>query len=190
MSVLSYLLLVVVVYGVALLPIFGPPVWIVLVVAKFRWDLDPVLLVGLGAIASTAGRLTLARLSRHATSWVPRRARENLEAAHEFLDSHEKGIFALLAVFVVSPLPSGQLWVAAGLLKMRLLPLGVAFFIGRTISYTGYVTATTVAEYELGDIFAKVWGKPWMIAIQIVLALLIVALPLMPWKKRSDESVS
>jgi len=189
-DVTSYLLLILVVYGVALLPIFGPPVWIVLVVAKFRWDLDPVLLVALGAVSATAGRLTLARLSRHATRWVPRRARENLEAAHEFLNSHEKGILALLAVFIVSPLPSGQLWVAAGLLRMRLLPLGVAFLIGRTISYTGYVTAATVAEYELGDIFAKVWGKPWMIAIQVVFALLIVALPLMPWKRKSDDSVS
>ena len=187
---LSYLLLIAVVYAVALLPIFGPPVWIVLVVAKVRWDLNPVLLVGLGAISATAGRLTLARVSRHLTRWVPRRAKENLEAAHEFLDSHEKGILALLAVFIVSPLPSGQLWVAAGLLKMRLLPLGVAFFIGRTISYAGYVTAATVAQYELGDILAKSWGKPWMIAVQVILALLIVALPLMPWKKGSGRSVS
>lgn len=185
-----YLLLVAVVYGVALLPIFGPPVWIVLVVAKFRWDLNPVLLVALGAIAATAGRLTLARLSRHLTRWVPRRARENLDAAHEFLDSHERSILALLAVFIVSPLPSGQLWVAAGLLRMRLLPLGVAFFIGRTLSYAGYVTAATVAHYELGDILAKSWGKPWMIAIQVVFALLIVALPLLPWKKGPKSTVS
>lgn len=187
---LKYLLLTLVVYGVALLPIFGPPVWIVLVVAKFRWDLNPVLLVGLGAVAATAGRLTLARLSRHLTRWVPRRARENLEAAHDFLNSHEKGILALVAVFIVSPLPSGQLWVAAGLLRMRLLPLGIAFFIGRTVSYSGYVTAATVAEYELGDVLAKSWGKPWMIAIQVILAVLIVALPLMPWKKKSDNAMS
>lgn len=187
---LPYLVLVAVVYAVALLPIFGPPVWIVLVVAKVRWDLNPVLLVCLGAIAATAGRLTLARMSRHLTRWVPRRAKENLEAAHEFLDSHEKGILALLAVFIVSPLPSGQLWVAAGLVKMRLLPLGVAFLIGRTISYSGYVTAATVAQYEIGDILAKSWGKPWMIAVQVVLAVLIVALPLMPWKRRNPPSVS
>lgn len=187
---LPYLLLVAVVFGVALLPIFGPPVWIVLVVAKVRWDLNPVLLVALGASASTAGRLTLARLSRHLNRWVPQRARQNLDAAHTYLDSHEKSILALLAVFIVSPLPSGQLWVAAGLLRMRLLPLGVAFFVGRTLSYTGYVTAATVAEYELGDILAKSWGQPWAIAIQVILALLIVALPLMPWKTGANNSVS
>ncbi len=130
---IPYLVLVAVVYAVALLPIFGPPVWIVLVVAKVRWDLNPVLLVGLGAIAATAGRLTLARMSRHLTRWVPQRAKENLEAAHEFLDSHEKGILALLVVFIVSP---------------------------------------------------------WMIAVQVVLAVLIVALPLMPWKRRNSPSVS
>jgi uncharacterized membrane protein YdjX (TVP38/TMEM64 family) len=188
--VTSYLLLAAVVYGVALLPIFGPPVWVVLVVAKFRWDLDPVLLVVVGALAATAGRVTLARVSRHLTRWVPRRARENLEAAHEFLDSHEKGVFALLAVFVFSPLPSGQLWVAAGLVRMRLLPLAVAFLVGRAISYAGYVAAATVAEYEVGDVLAKVWGKPWMIALQVVFAVLIVALPLMPWKKAGPKTAS
>lgn len=187
---LSYLALVAIVYAVALLPIFGPPVWIVLVIAKFRWDLNPIALIGLGAMAATAGRLTLARVSRHLTRWVPRRARENLEAAHHFLENHEKGIFALVAVFVISPLPSGQLWVAAGLLRMRLLPLGVAFFFGRAVSYAGYVTAASVAQYEFGDALAKVWGKPWMIAIQVVFAILIVVLPLIPWKKEASPQVS
>lgn len=180
---MSYFVLMVIVFGVALMPIFGPPVWIVLVVAKFRWDLDPFALVACGAIAATAGRLTLARVARHFTRWVPRRARENLDAVHHFLENHEKGIFALVALFVISPLPSGQLFVAAGLVHVRLLPLGIAFFIGRAVSYAGYVTAATVAEYQVGDVMAKAWGKPWMIALQVIFAVIILVLPLLPWRR-------
>ncbi len=183
-----YLLLMLIVYGVALIPIFGPPVWIVLVVAKFRWDLNPVLLVSLGAVASASGRYTLARVSRHLERFVPKRAKRNLEAAHNFLDGHRGGIFALLAVFVVSPLPSGQLFVAAGLLRIQLWTLTAAYFVGRIVSYSLYVSAATVAEYSAGDVLDKMWGKPWMIGVQIVLAAFIIAIPFIPWKRTSSES--
>lgn len=183
-----YLLLIAIVYLVALIPAFGPPVWIVLVVAKFRWDLNPVLLVSLGAITSASGRYTLARASRHLERFVPKRAKLNLEAAHRFLEGHSSGIFALLAVFVVSPLPSGQLFVAAGLLRMRLLTLTAAYFVGRVISYSLYVSAATVAEYSAGDILGKIWGKPWAIALQILLAAAIIAIPFIPWKQTTTEA--
>lgn len=182
-----YLILVVIVYGVALIPVFGPPVWIVLVVAKFRWDLNPVLLVSLGAIASCSGRYTLARASRHLERFVPKRAKQNLAAAHDFLESHRGGIFALLAVFVFSPLPSGQLFVAAGLLRMQLWTLTSAYFVGRIVSYSLYVSAATVAEYSTGDVLSKMWGKPWMIALQILFAAAIIALPFIPWKSSNRK---
>jgi uncharacterized membrane protein YdjX (TVP38/TMEM64 family) len=109
---------------------------------------------------------------------------------HDFLDNHEKGLFALVALFVISPLPSGQLFVAAGLVNMRLLPLGVAFFAGRAVSYAGYVAAATVAEYQVGDVLAKAWGKPWMIVVQIVFALIIVVLPFLPWRRAPKPPTS
>jgi hypothetical protein len=46
---------------VSLIPMFGPPVWSVLVFAKFRWDLNPVLLVLIGATVSAFGRYAIAR---------------------------------------------------------------------------------------------------------------------------------
>lgn len=182
---MAYVLLALIVFVVALMPIFGPPVWIVLVVAKFRWNLNPVALVGIGAVSAAVGRTTLALVSSKAQRFIPARARDNFESAHEFFERHKWGPLAIFFAFVVSPLPSGQLFVAAGLMKVRLIPLALAFFVGRTISYSGYVAAATVARYETGDILAKVWGKPWMIAFQIVFLLAIVVLPLMPWKKGS-----
>jgi len=181
---MAYLLLMAIVFGVAVIPVFGPPVWIVLVVAKFRWNLNPVLLVGLGVVASTAGRSTLSRVARHLERFVPRRAKENLEAASNYIESHRGGIFALLAVFVVSPLPSGQLFVAAGILRIRMLPITLAYAAGRLVSYSLYVAGATVAQYSAGDVIGKMWGKPWMIVVQILLAAGVVALPFIPWSKR------
>jgi len=180
--VAKYLLLALIVFGVALIPMFGPPVWIVLVFAKFRWNLNPVALVAIGASVAAGGRYSIARGAAKLQGFVPKRAQENLEAAHELLMGHRKGIFALLAVFVISPLPSGQIFIAAGLLRMQLWLVTTAYFFGRIISFSLYVGAATVAEYSVGDILNKMWGKPWVTALQVVLAVGIVALPFIPWK--------
>ncbi|MSY31809.1 MAG: hypothetical protein F2729_02705 [Actinobacteria bacterium] len=178
----TYLLLAVIVFGVSLIPMFGPPVWSVLVFAKFRWDLNPVWLVLIGATVSAFGRYAIARGASKLQRYVPKRAQDNLEAAHALLQGHRKGIFALLAVFVVSPLPSGQLFIAAGLLRMQLWLVTTAYFFGRIVSYSLYVGAATVAEYSAGDILKKMWGEPWVIVLQVLLAVGIVALPFIPWQ--------
>jgi uncharacterized membrane protein YdjX (TVP38/TMEM64 family) len=169
---------------------FGPPVWTVLVFAKFRWDLNPVALVVLGASVSACGRYSIARGAAKLQRFVPKRARENLEAAHRLLQGHQRGIFALLAVFVISPVPSGQLFVAAGLLRMQLWLITTAYFFGRIVSYAIYVGAASVAEYSAGDVLKKMWGEPWVIAIQVVLAAAIVALPFIPWQRQIGTSAT
>ncbi|MCX6507971.1 MAG: hypothetical protein NTY27_02105 [Actinobacteria bacterium] len=184
----TYLLLALIVFGVSLIPMFGPPVWSVLVLAKFRWDLNPVLLVLIGATVSAFGRYAIARGAYKLQRYVPKRAQDNLEAAHALLQGHRKGMFALLAVFVISPLPSGQLFIAAGLLRMQLWLVTTAYFFGRIISYSLYVGAATVAEYSAGDILNKMWGEPWVIALQVVLAVGIVALPFIPWQHAKHDA--
>ncbi|MEI8148738.1 MAG: VTT domain-containing protein [Actinomycetes bacterium] len=191
----TYLLLALIVFGVSLIPMFGPPVWSVLVLAKFRWDLNPIMLVLIGATVSAFGRYAIARGASKLQRYVPQRAQENLEAAHALLQGHRKGIFALLAIFVISPLPSGQLFIAAGLLRMQLWLVTTAYFFGRIVSYSLYVGAATVAEYSAGDVLKKMWGEPWAIVLQVLLAVGIVALPFIPWKhaERADgptESLS
>jgi uncharacterized membrane protein YdjX (TVP38/TMEM64 family) len=57
-----------------------------------------------------------------------------------------------LALFALSPLPSAQLFVAAGLVDASLLPLTAAFFAGRIVGYTLYVTAASAAKASLGTI--------------------------------------
>ena len=82
---------------------------------------------------------------------------------------------ASFAVFVFSPLPSAQLFMAAGLADPPRLPLAGAFLLGRTISYTGYVTAATAAQETVDRLLSQGLTSPSVIAIQLAgLAALVV----------------
>ena len=60
---------------------------------------------------------------------------------------------------------SAQLFIAAGLLEVRLLPLTAAFFAGRLVSYSLYVGGASLAKHSLehtltGRVHAPGGGSP------------------------------
>ena len=102
--------------------------------------------------AGASGRLLLATLSRRFRSRLSAKRRANLEAARDlFAGSHAKGL-AALGLFALSPIPSAQLFIAAGLLDVALIPLTAAFFAGRLVSYSIYVSAAGLADHHFGDL--------------------------------------
>ena len=185
---MKYLALVAIVFGINLLPAFGPPTWALLVFARLRWRLDPVALVILGAGAAMAGRYVLALTARHFKGRLPERLRGNVEVAREALLRRRLGTLAFFALFVVSPLPSAQLFLAAGLLDLELVPLTLAFFLGRIVSYSLYVAAATLAEVHFQDVIGKVFGSPWSIALQLVFLVAVCLLPFVNWKRFDQTS--
>jgi membrane protein YqaA with SNARE-associated domain len=180
---MPYLLLVLLVFGINLLPAFGPPTWAVLVFVRLNWHLNPVALVILGALAAASGRYVLARGSHRFRRHLPSRMMENLEAAGQLLQRKRGSALAVFALFVVSPLPSAQLFVAAGLLELPLLRLTIAFFVGRLVSYSFYIAAASLADQHLGNVFERAFGSPWSIALQVGLLAAVCMLPLLNWKK-------
>jgi uncharacterized membrane protein YdjX (TVP38/TMEM64 family) len=86
-----------------------------------------------------------------------------------------------LGLFALSPVPSAQLFVAAGLLTVPLLPLTAAFFVGRLVSYTIYVTAASAARGSLGDVLGDALGSPLGIALQVALLAGLVLLLRFDW---------
>jgi uncharacterized membrane protein YdjX (TVP38/TMEM64 family) len=88
-------------------------------------------------------------------------------------------------VFALSPLPSAQLFEAAGLTRLPLLPFTAAFFVGRTISYSIYaLTAKTVAHSSLGTELRHSITSPVGIAIDLAMIVLLVVLARVDWEKR------
>ena len=179
----DYLIAAGAVYAVNLLPAFGPPTWSVLVLLTFNLDLSPWILVPLGALAAACGRLTLAWAARMLRGRVSLERRQGLDAARELLVANPRRRYAGLGLFALSPVPSAQLFVAAGLLAVPLLPLTAAFFSGRLISYSIYVGAATAAEESLGTIVTDSLTSPLGLALQVLMLAGLCVLWRVDWTR-------
>ena len=180
---MSYLLAVACIFGVNMLPAFGPPTWAVLVFFRLNSDLAAVPLVLLGALAAASGRLVLAAASRRVRSRLSERRLESLEAAEDTLVGSRGKAVAGLGLFALSPVPSAQLFVAAGLLRVPLVPLTAAFFTGRLVSYSLYVGAASAAEGSLGPVLTDAFASPLGVALQILMLVGLVALVRVDWAR-------
>jgi hypothetical protein len=177
----DWLLVVATIFGVNLLPAFGPPTWAVLVFFRLNSDLPVVPLVLVGALAAASGRLVLATTTRHFRGRFSAKRRESLAAAEELLVGSRAKAAAGLGLFALSPVPSAQLFVAAGLLTVPLFPLTAAFFAGRLVSYTLYITAASAAKDSLGEALGDVIGSPLGIALQVAMLAGLVLLLRVDW---------
>jgi len=181
----EYLLLFAIVLGVNLMPAFGPPTWTVIVLYGLNGDLALVPLVLVAALAAATGRFLLALAFRLLGARIEGRTRRNLEAARAALARNRRNAILALALFALSPVPSAQLFEAAGLAGMPLPRFTIAFFFGRTVSYAIYAaTAKGIAETSLGETFRQSLTSPWGLAVQLAMLGLLVAFTQVDWTKR------
>jgi membrane protein YqaA with SNARE-associated domain len=171
------------VLAINLLPAFGPPTWAVLVLFRLHMHLDPIPLIAVGAVAAASGRFALASIAHRLSKYLAPRYRVRLDRTRRWLLRRRAGAIAGLGLFALSPVPSGQLFVAAGLLNVPLAPITIAFFAGRVVSYAGYVSAATLLEKSYGDVALNAFRSPWGIAAQVALLVLLTALPLVDWRR-------
>lgn len=172
-----------VILAVNLLPAFGPPTWALLVFFRLSFDIPAVPLVLGGALAAAGGRLLLAGASRRLRGRFSRERLESLDAAERLLAGSRGKALAGLGLFALSPVPSAQLFVAAGVLTLPLLPLTAAFFAGRLVSYSLYVGAADVAERNLGGIVRDSLTSPAGVALQLLMLGALVALLRVDWAR-------
>lgn len=181
-----------VVFLVNLLPAFGPPTWAVLVFFSLDFDLPAVPLVLGGALAAASGRFLLATGARRLRPRLSDARRQRIASAQAALSANRRRTAAGLGLFALSPVPSGQLFVGAGLMTVPLLPLTAAFFAGRIVSYSIYVSVATVAEKNLGSLALDALTSPLGLVLQL---LMLVALGLLvgvrsPGPLRREPSAS
>lgn len=191
----SFLTLFLIVLGINLLPAFGPPTWSIIVFYGLNSDLAVAWIVIVSAFAAALGRLLLAYGFRLLGGRLPEKQRRNLGSARKILEARRRNMIFGLGLFALSPLPSAQLFAAAGLAKMRLLPFTVAFFAGRLVSYSVYAaTAKGLRGTSLGDSFANALKSPWGIALQIGMIGAVILLAQIDWsrflRKDRDQAMS
>jgi len=181
---LELLTLFAIVFGVNLLPAFGPPTWAVLVLYVLNTNIHPALLIPVAALAAASGRFLLALAFRLLGNRLPKKYRSNLAAAKTALEKNKRNAILALVLFALSPVPSAQLFEAAGLAGVRLLPFTLAFFLGRTVSYSIYVfTAAGLRATSLGDTFKEAVTSPWGIALQVAMLIGLVLFARIDWAK-------
>lgn len=180
----DYILLFAIVLGVNLLPAFAPPTWSIIVLYSLNTDMPVAALVLVGAVAAASGRLALAYAFRYFGDRLPEKYRKNLTAAREALQAKQRNMILGLGLFALSPLPSAQLFAAAGFAKVPLLGFTAAFFAGRIVTYAIYgYSAQRIRETSMSDLFVSVFASPLGIALQIAMIGFIVFLVRFDWSK-------
>jgi uncharacterized membrane protein YdjX (TVP38/TMEM64 family) len=184
--VTQYLLAFAVVFAVNLLPAFGPPTRSVLVFIRLNSDQAAVPMVLGGALAAACGRYVLANGARRFRARLSEQRRAHLAAAEAFVAGSRRKAVAGLGLFALSPVPSAQLFLAAGLLTVPLLPLTVAFFSGRLVSYSIYVGVASLAKESFGDTITEGFASPLGIALQLAMLGMLVLLLRIDWAAKLD----
>jgi membrane protein YqaA with SNARE-associated domain len=164
------------VFAINLLPAFGPPTWAVLVFFSLNFDLPAVPLILCGALAAASGRYALANAARRLRPRFSKERLAHIDRVQASAVANRRRTAAGLGLFALSPVPSGQLFAGAGMMTVPLLPLTAAFFAGRLVSYSIYVSAASVAEQSLGSVVTDALTSPLGLGLQIVMLIALAAL--------------
>jgi hypothetical protein len=177
-----------VVFGINLLPAFGPPTWAVLVFFRFRYgDIPVVALVIGGALAAVSGRFLLARAFRTFGQNLPAKRTESLEVLGRALGQSRGGLISSFVFFAVAPVPSAQMFEAAGLARIRLAPILGAFFVGRLVSYSVSVGVAGAAHHSVAKLFRQGFTSPAAIATQLIAVALLILIVKVDWPSTIDK---
>ena len=176
---MEYVAVFAIVVGCNLLPAFGPPTWLILVIVHAQWHGAIAALVVVGALAACSGRYVLARGAQRLKPFLPKRYIRGVERAATTLLERKASATAAIGLFLISPLPSAQLFIAAGFLELPLVPVTLAFGLGRLVTYSLYLTLASVATASLTGAFGNFFGSPLTIALEVVLVAATVVVPLL-----------
>ena len=180
-----------VVLGVNLMPAFGPPTWTVIVIYGLSTKIPLPALVLIGAAAAALGRFALAHGFRLLRGRIPEKMKRNLQAAGDAVEKRKRGSLVAMTLFALSPLPSAQLFEAAGLAGLRLFHFTAAFFAGRIVSYSIYgATAKGIEKTSMGGAFKHYLTSPIGVGVEIVMLGLLVALVQVDWQKHLGGTVA
>ena len=177
-------LLFLIVFAIHLAPAFTPPTWPVIALYALNTQLPMSLLVVTAAIAAALDRYVLGWASRVFEHRFPQRLRRNLDAAGELVERRPANRLIGLALFVFAPVPSAQLFEAAGLIGVPLWPCALAFFVGRLGYYTLYAfTARQLSASSLLDDFRGQLTSPLGIAVQLLVIVGLILLMRVDWTR-------
>ncbi len=171
------------VFAINVVPAFMPSTWMVLAFFYIKFDLPLLVLTISGAIVSGFGRLLLAKGS----AWFSRRfmttQRDDLAMVGHYLERNRRVAAPATFLYTLTPLPTNNLFVAAGMVGVNLAWVLMGFWAGRIIADTFWVWTTKQVYDSLGDVFEGAVGTRWAIGLQLMSVVSIALLYALPWAK-------
>jgi membrane protein DedA with SNARE-associated domain len=107
--------------------------------------------------------------------------KKNVDMLGKFFNKHTKLSIPLLITYAFFPIPSNNVYIAAGIAKINIRILALSFFIGRLISYTFWVAATHRLATSLEGIFQAEYANTTGLIIEVLSFLLIYIIIKIPW---------
>lgn len=185
-TLLFYLIAFAVVFGINVIPAFAPPTWTVLSFITIQYHTNVIVLAVVGAVASTLGRMALAKLANVIVrqKFLSPATRDNVDHLKEQLEKKTKLTIGLFLLYAFSPLPSNHLFIAYGLTGLSLKYIAIPFCLGRMVSYTFWALAASrlahmlaYQEIKTGSIFGY-----YFIATQVITLLLVYVFTRIDWR--------
>ena len=186
LEILEYLEVVLIAFLVNIVPAFAPPTWVVLAAYQVNHlELNSLGIASFGVIGSVAGRFVMYQYSALVGRRVPRKQADNLRRFREFAEEKRLGLFLGTLIYSLSPLPTNFLFLASGVSGMELLPVIGGFAIGRLISYSLLVYASSRAYEALLGTFNTAYLR---LAADILGIVMAASPAFVDWSKILDRS--
>ena len=178
---------VVIIFTLNVIPAFAPPTWMALSCIGFAHPhYSRFGLALLGAAAATAGRVTLAKLSRTIIRqrFMSEASRANVEVIKEAIVAHRALTAGTFLFFAFSPFASNFLFIAYGLTSSPLRLVAIPFFLGRFVSYSFFVFAAAEVSQRLAlnGADAKHYFGLYFVATQVLFLGVLYVFTRIDWK--------
>lgn len=169
-------------FAINLVPAFMPSTWMVLAFFYIRFDLPLLPLTIGGAIVSGLGRALLAK-GTEAFKLRFIKDRGDLDELGRFLDERRRHAGFAVFLYALSPLPTNNLFIAAGLAGIHLAWVLAGFWAARIIADTFWVWTTDRVFGSLASVFEGAFGSWLAIALQSAGVVSVVLLFKVPWAR-------
>ncbi len=168
---------------ISLVPAFMPSTWMVLAFFYIKFDLPLLLLTIPAAIASGLGRLLLAKGSTIFKRRLLKGQEADLRELGRFLEERRNYVGLAVFLYALSPFPTNNLFIAAGMTEVGMTRVLVGFCCARILANTFWVWTTHRVFETLGGLFQATFGSWLALVLQIASLSSIVLLYKVPWAR-------
>lgn len=180
----QYIILGLIVLAINIVPAFMPSTWMILSFFYIHYHLEFLPTIFVGVIMATTGRIILAVLSKNYIGpMLPKKDQENMMNLGKIFELNKNYSFLSILGYTFLPIPSNQLFIAAGLANADFSLLALSFFIGRTISYSFWVNLSHNVNNNIEGTFTSYFSNVEMLAVEIFGFVILYAISKINWGK-------